>query len=678
VNKKAFHPAAQSLVVLAVLFAGSISFGQAADESKRITVEDLVALPSLGNPVLSPDGKQFALVRQGQIVLWPVDGGIATALTTTPGGKSDLSWSPDGKHLAFISQGSVWVVPAIGGQPKPLTSGPTGPGDPHVSADRAPRWSPSGKWILFQSGRQGQNDLYVASEDGKTINYLVTTELYDPRKYLGDLSVEESDGLAGGLFFPDPAWSPDGTKIAYTERSREFFSGKLKLITFDDERGRAKGLPAELYTAKPDRGGAWAIDKVAWSPDGQTLAFTLQDSGWDKIYRLAVSGGEPKQLTRGESEDFTPSYSPDGKSLAILSNRDSLEERHIWIVPLDGSAPHRLANLAAGVETEPQWSPDGRQIYFVRAAPLESPSLYVAAVSGDGEAHALIETLPPNFAALRAPSPEKVHFKGKDGLDLEGILYRPAGYKPGTRYPTIVWVHGGPEGQDTFNFSPWSLLLAQEGYLVFHPNYRGGSGYGEKFRNLNVEDSGGGEIQDVGAAVQYLVDQGIADPKRVGIWGTSHGATMVHFAVTKLCDVFAAAVSFGGVVDRATFNQRSNRNSAIRWEIKMGGTPAEKPASYRQADILPDVPKIKTPLLILYGEADPQVPPYESQQLITALKKNGKTYFAYSYPREMHEFVETEHRLDVYRKSLAFFRLYLQPVYGNSTISTDDSALLQK
>jgi len=672
------RPVFQRLAVLAVMLTAALSSGQVAEKSGRIRVEDLVALPSLGNPVLSPDGKQFALVRDGEILLWPSAGGIPATLTTTPGGKSDLNWSPDGKRLAFICQGSVWVVPAAGGQPKRLTGGPIGPGDPHVSADRAPRWSPSGKWILFQSGRHGQNDLYVVSGDGRSISYLATTEFYDPRKYLGDLAVQESDGLAGGLFFPDPAWSPDGTRISYTERSREFFSGKLKLIAFDEESGRTKGVPAELYTAKPDRGGAWAIDKVAWSPSGKTLALTLEDSGWDKVYLLPVAGGQPKQLTQGESDDFTPSYSPDGKSLAMVSNRNRLEERHIWIVPVDGSGPHQLADLPAGVESDPQWSPDGSKIYFVRSTPRESPSLYVAAVSGSGEAHVLIETLPSNFTALGTAGPEKVHFKGKDGLDLVGILYRPAHYKPGKRYPTVLWVHGGPEGQDTFNFSPWSLLLAQEGYAVFHPNYRGGSGYGEKFRNLNVEDSGGGEIQDVGAAVEYLVDQGITDPKYVGIWGTSHGATMVHFAVTKLPDVFAAAVSFGGVVDRATFNQRSNRNSAIRWEIKMGGTPAEKPASYRQADILPEVPRIKTPLLILYGEADPQVPPYESQQLITALKKNGKTYFAYSYPREMHEFVEPDHRLDVYKKSLAFFRLYLQPVYGNSSTSVDDGALMQR
>jgi dienelactone hydrolase len=122
----------------------------------------------------------------------------------------------------------------------------------------------------------------------------------------------------------------------------------------------------------------------------------------------------------------------------------------------------------------------------------------------------------------------------------------------------------------------------------------------------------------------YLVDQGIADPKLVAIGGGSHGGTATNYAFTKYPDLWVAALSLFGVADRATYIQRTNRNSSIRWETKFGGTPEEKPAVYRKADILPDVPKIKTPLLVLWGEEDPQVPPYESFQLVSALKKYDK------------------------------------------------------
>jgi dipeptidyl aminopeptidase/acylaminoacyl peptidase len=656
----------------AITFAIAYSSTHAQQTPARITPEDMESVSTPVNPVLSPDGKQFAFIRNGQIALFPSSGGWPVALTATPGGKSEISWSHDSRKIAFVSRGCIWVVPAAGGQPKKLTDGPTGPGDPRVAADHTPKWNPQGRWILYESGRSGQNELWVVSEDGLSKNYLATTEKYLGVEHLGDQHIDDGDGLAGGLFYPDPAWSPDGTRLTYTERSREFFAGKLELLEFDPSAGHGKSAPVELYTARPDRGGAWAIDKVVWSPNGKTLAFTLQDTGWDKVYLLALDGREPRQLTKSESEDSNPVFSPDGKSLAIVSNREAPEERHIWIVPLDGTAPHRVAQLSSDVESNPQWSPDGKQIYFLRSAPFESPDLYVASTSEDSSPRSLTHTLPLNFTALGVPSPELVHFKGKDGLPLAGILYYPPGFTRGKRYPTVLWVHGGPEGQDTFSFSPLSLFFAQDGYLVFHPNYRGGVGYGEKFRNLNVGDSGGGEVQDIAAAVQYLVDQGLTDPKRIAIGGGSHGATMVHYAVTKLPDLWAAAISYGGAVNRATFLERTNRNSEIRWEIKMGGTPQEKPDAYRQTDIIPDVPKIKAPLLIQYGTADPQLPPYESEQLIQALKIAGKPFLAFAYPGEYHEFSKPEDRIDVWRHQQAFLRLYLQSPTGFSSTSIEE------
>jgi dipeptidyl aminopeptidase/acylaminoacyl peptidase len=657
---------------ISALFTAASLHAQTPPATARITPEDLESVSSSLNPVLSPDGKQFAILRNGQIALLPAGGGWPVVLTSTPGGKSEISWSDDSRDLAFVSQGSIWVVSAAGGQPKRLTDGRPGPGDPRTAADHTPKWNPSGKWILFESGRSGQNELWVVSQDGLSKNYLATTETYLGSEHFGDQHTEGGDGLAGGLFFPDPAWSPDGARLTYTERSREFFAGKLKLLSFDPIAGRAKSPATELYTARPDRGGAWAIDKVVWSPDGRTLAFTIQDTGWDKVYLLPASGGQPRQLTQGESEDLTPTFSPNGKWIAIVSNRTAPEERHIWIVPVDGSAPRRLAQLESGVEAAPQWSPDGKQIYFLRSTPSESPDLYVASVTGDPAPHALTHTLPQNFAALSLPPPEVVHFQGKDGLPLAGILYYPPGFTRGKRYPTVLWVHGGPEGQDTLGFSPLSLFFAQDGYLVFHPNYRGGIGYGEKFRNLNVGDSGGAEVQDVGAAALYLVNQGLADPGRIAIGGTSHGATMVHYAVTKLPDLWVAGISYGGAVNRATFVERTNRNSEIRWEIKMGGTPQEKPDAYRQTNIILDVPRIKAPLLIEYGTADQQLPPYESEQLIQALRKAGKPFLANAYPGEYHEFSKPEDRIDVWRHQQAFLRRYLQSPAGVSSTSIEE------
>ena len=649
-----------SIVLLAIGVV--VSIPASGQQRRPITLQDLVSLnPFAGLAgVLAPDGKHFAAIEKGQIVLRPVDGGAAVPVTSTQGAKSEISWSPDSKKLGYVSQGQIWVVSVSGGEPVKLTDDPAGPGDPRGATDHLPKWNPNGKWILYESGRRGWNQLYVVSDDGKTEHLIASTEIYTGGDVVASSALDGGDAVSSDRFAPNPVWSPDGNKISYTERSREFFSGKLNIVTFDQNSGTATGDPRTIYTARNDLGGAWAVNTTSWSPDGQTLAVVLQETGWDKVFLIAATGGKPRQLTTGEWEDETPVYAPNGKWIAVVSNRNLPEERHIWIVPLDGSASWQLTHLD-GVENDPQWSPDSSRLYFGRGTPLREPVTYVASIHASSKPQPLEPLLPSIFEQANLPAPEVARFKGKDGLPLAGILFRPLGFKSGVRYPTVIWAHGGPEGQVMLSLSPWSLFLAQEGFLIFEPNFRGSTGYGERFRNLNVKDSGGGEIDDIAAAVHYLVDQGFADPSRVGIGGGSHGGTVVANAVTKLPDTFAAGIEMFGVVDRALFLQYTNRNSKIRWETKMGGTPAEQPAVYRKANVLPDVDRIKTPLLIMHGEEDPQVPPQESVEFVTALKKAGKTYNYVTYPHEGHGFRSPEHRLDSMQQELAFLQRYLHP-----------------
>ena len=618
----------------------------------HLTLEDLVDTAGLGGAALSPDGTQFAIAQQGQIALVSSTGGWPVTLTSTPGGKQGLKWSPDGKFIAFVSEGAIWKVSVNGGQPVRLTEGRRGAGDPRSATDRNPEWSPDGKWILFETGRRGNSDLGIVSGDGLT-NSLLTTSPAD----------EEN-----------AVWSPDGSQVVYVARSPEHFSGQIFVADFDAASGRFKADPRPIYAAKEDRGGGWAIRRPAWTPDGKSLAVLLEDSGWEKIYLLSADGGAPRAISSGESEDEAPVYSPDGRQFAFVSNRETPEERHIWIAAADGSNPHPLAHVGAGIDGAPVWSPDGKKIYFFHASTFAPASLAVAAVDAN-EAHLVISTQPVNFANTGLSAPEVVHYKSKDGLTIAAILYKPLHFSVEKRYPAVLWIHGGPEGQDALGWDPWALYLAQHGYVVLTPNYRGSSGYGEKFRNLNVEDSGGGEVDDVAGGAEYLVARGLADKDRIGIGGGSHGGTMVAHEVTKRPELWHAAIELYGVVDRASFIERTNRPSAIRWTAKMGGTPEQKPEVYRKANILADVPRITSPLLIQHGEDDPQVPPYESVQFTEALKKAGKTYLYYTYPKELHGFAQRDHRLDAWRKQIAFLDQFLQPKQGRSITSTQDIVL---
>ena len=633
--------------------------------AQHLSIDDLLTSSSAqesGAGLLSPDGSTFANVKHGQVVLRPVGGGEARTLTTTSAAKSELSWSRDSQHLAFISEGDIWTASTRGGAATRVTHDPAGPGDPRGATDHHPLWHPHGEWILYQSGRKGFNELYAVRDDGSEQHLLAAAEVYTgtdaiplPGHALNTVP-DHGDAVASDRFDPNPSWSPDGKRIAYTERSRPFFSGKLNILSFDEKTGMARS-PRTIYTAKNDKGGAWSINTSAWLPDSRSLVVVLQESGWDKLWLLPVAGGLPKPLTTGTGEDENPVVAPDGKSVVFTSNRDLAEECHLWIVTTSRGTPHRLSSLN-GIEDNPQWTPDSRSIYFTRGTALESPVAYVKQVGVATPARALQRPGSSKFCVLGI-TPEVVHYPGGDGYPLAGILYKPANFDRTRRYPTVISAHGGPEDQTTLTLSPWSLFLADHGYVVLEPNFRGSTGYGERFRNSNVEDSGGGEIDDIAASVKYLIDVGITDPKRVAISGGSHGGTVVANAVAKLPDTFAAGVEMFGVVDRALFLQYTNRNSAIRWETKMGGPPSLKPTVYGKANVLLQVDAIKTPLLILHGEEDPQVPLQESQQFVAALKAAGKSYEYNTYPREGHGFQESDHRRDAYKRQLDFLNKYL-------------------
>jgi dipeptidyl aminopeptidase/acylaminoacyl peptidase len=623
-----------------------------AQESGHLTLQDLVSTEPIGESVLSPDGKTLALARSGQILLMPSIGGWPEPLTSTVGGKSGLAWSPDGKRLAFASQGGIWVASIAGGSPKRLTNAPPGPGDPRSSTDRGPRWSPNGRWILFESGRRGGSSLLVVSADGNVTSFLT------------EAKVESGDAR----------WSPDGNSIAYVERSEEHFSGSIRILDFDSASGQPKSAPRTLYTSPVDRGGGWSIRGVEWSPDGVNLAAVLQNSGWDHIYLLPTTGGAPKQITDGAFVDESPQFSHDGKSIAFTSSRGGLlESTNLWVVPTTGGEAHQVAKFdVPGVTAAPEWTPDSQHLFFHHQNPRETNDLFLANADGRGDVLQITNTTLKAFT--HAITPERVTWKSKDGREIVGMLYVPAGEHPKNSLPLVEWVHGGPEGQDTFRGDAWAQYLAGAGYVVLEPNYRGSNGYGEVFRNLNVEDPGGGEVEDVAGGAKYVVARGLVDPKRMAIGGISHGATMTLYMLVRYPTLYAAAIEFAGVADRALFNERTNPNSAIRWQMKMGGPAAEKPEVYRRADIIAQVDKIQTPLLVMHGEDDPQVPPANAALLVKAMQEHHKIVYYFTYPNELHWVSTAPHKIDSWEKELAFLEHYINPKIGLTSTSTGEVA----
>ena len=255
-----------------------------------------------------------------------------------------------------------------------------------------------------------------------------------------------------------------------------------------------------------------------------------------------------------------------------------------------------------------------------------------------------------------------VKFKSFDGKEIEGGLMLPPSSVGNTNtnakanLPTVLLIHGGPTGRWEDGYNNWAQALASAGYAVFMPNIRGSSGYGFEFINVNRADWGGGDFKDVMAAADYLVAQGIADPKRLGIAGWSYGGYMSAWAVTQT-DRFRAAVSGAGMFDLATEFGTEDHPSYDEW---FWGLPWEKPEGFRKSSPQSYVKNAKTPTLILQGEADTVDPLGQSTALYRALKRYGVDTELVIYPREPHGLQEEKHLTDRPRRLVEWFDRHMK------------------
>jgi dipeptidyl aminopeptidase/acylaminoacyl peptidase len=443
------------------------------------------------------------------------------------------------------------------------------------------------------------------------------------------------------------------------------------------------------------------VQEFCWIPSGQAFALKATDhpesDQWtDRIYMLPLGGGSPTELTapRGPFRHLRASL--DGKQLAYLgSPGDGPTPHDLFVLPLSARTSQ---NFTAARLDRPvprfEWRPDGsflalvqkgfdHEIDSIRASGLErmlpdfrlepndfaiSPSGALAMVAGDAT------TLPELWLAASGHAPQQVsHFNQEwsdvplrpaeivkyhsfDGATIEAQLVKPEGYHAGARFPLVVLVHGGPTGAWNQRFHSWTQLLAARGYLVLCPNIRGSIGYGQKFIESNRADWGGGDYKDVMAGVDWLIARGDADPERLGIGGWSYGGYMAMWAPTQT-NRFKAAVAGAGMSDLASEFGTEAGSAGDEWFY---GAPYEHLADFQKSSPITFARNIKTPMLILQGEADKTDPLGQSQQLYRALKRYGVKSDFVVYPREGHGFTEEQHQIDVLDRMVAWFDAYLK------------------
>jgi len=590
----------------------------------------------------------------------------------------DTTWSPDGRTIAFISnmsgRNNVWLVPADGGWPTQLT----------VSDQRqsSPAWSPDGKWIAYQSDYDGdeQWDIFLVSpKTGQVVNLTNTREI-----------AEQS-----------PVWSPDGRYLAYLVKPKT--SSTHEIDVYDTLMREVK----HLTTGTPkDRGNYGQV----WSKDGKWIAYTqTQAKGTDSnIFVADVGTGKITLLTehRGENLYTVNDFSPDGTHLLITSNagngyenvglldiasrkvewltRDKWEisggnfspdgKTVTWTANVDGNTDIFLHQRATGKTTslslpkgvnylggsQSAFSRDGTKLLYYHNGPSAPSDVWVYSMA-TGKSQQVTHSLMAGVRSEDMVEPYLVHYPSRDGKwTISAFVYVPYNAPRNGQHAAIVYVHGGPTSQTHNSFNRFIQYVVNKGYFVIAPNYRGSTGYGKEFQNANLFDMGGGDLQDVLAAADWMKQTGYPDPKKLILMGGSYGGYMTMMGVTKAPDVWAAGVPIVPFVN--WFTEIQNEDPVLQQsDLATMGDPEKNKALYEDRSPINFIDQVKAPLLLLAGGHDPRCPKSETQQVVDAIKKRGGVIESKVYENEGHGFAKVENQIDAYKRVADFLQAHVPP-----------------
>jgi len=644
-------------VVLCVLSFVSVS-GQ---EKRGRTFVDSLEQAVIGDPQLSPDGKQLLFTidkadwkanrRSGHIYRINADGTGQVQLTFGDRGESSPRWSPDGKSIAFTTRrdadtsNQIYLLSVDGGEARRLTSHPTAPG--------SLTWAPDGKSIYFTASDAKSadekekdrllDDVYTFEENNFKQRHLWTTDLEGKTKRIteGDWNVSSYE------------LSADGKRIAMTRMPSPLleFSDRGEVWVMDANGSNAR----QLTTNKVPEGNA------SLSPDGSTVLFTsgATEQGDiyynDKLFLVPAAGGPAKILLPNVDYGVeNASWSKDGKAIYFTANMGVHNE-----IMRVNVATKEAAQLTRGDHSLGSWSfSEDAGLHVFTLNSFDRPSEIYTMAPG-AQPRRVTAVFDEDMAKFKTARQEKITWKGQDGVTIEGLLTYPLDYTAGTRYPLIVQTHGGPAASDRFGFSTENQVYAAKGYAVLRPNYRGSTGYGDKFLRDMVNGYFKQAHLDVLAGADAVIAMGVADPNKLVKMGWSAGGHMTNKLIT-FTDRFKVASSGAGAANWISmYAQSDHREFRTPW---FGGTPWQANAPidlYWNNSPLKDVSKVKTPTIFLVGEQDPRVPMPQSVEMYRALKSNGVPTHLYVAPREGHGWAELRHRLFKLQIEMEWFEKYI-------------------
>lgn len=643
-------------VVTLLLLATALS---AADWSPALSMK----LKTIGEVIPSPDGKsvvwtQTQAVMDGeksefltQIHAAGADGSGRRQLTQGEKSANAPAWAPDGKSIFFLSDRSgkrnLYRLPLGGGEAEKLTDwkGTLG----------AYRLSPDGKRVAF-SGAEEDKDLEKRRKE--KLDYKVIGG-NPPRQqlWLMDLATPGSAPralLKGDFHVMAFDWSPDGQQIVVERRTssepNEAYSADV--IEIEVATGNQKTIAAtQAFESDP-----------MYSPDGRYIAFQrrAKRSSHD-VERVALftrATGEIRDLAATPNDNpSVAGWAPDSRSLFVYEPKGT---RSVLLsLPIDGPVKAIYAPTA-GVFQQVRANATGTHFGFPAQSTDRPVEAFVMPLGGSAVQVSAANTnldLPP------VGRTEVLTWKGKDGLPIEGVLTYPNNYQPGTKVPLILNIHGGPAGAFSENFVGASGLypiatFAAKGYAVLRPNPRGSTAYGAAFRNKVDQDWGGLDYQDILAGVDLVIAKGIANPEKMCVMGWSYGGYMTAWTVTQTTR-FRCAVIGAGITNHVSMYGTQDIPNV--YEDYFGGPPWEKMAVYLKSSPMQFIENVKTPTLILHGEADPRVPTSQGHEFHRALQRRGVETKMIVYPRMPHGPTEPKFTQHIMEQNLGWAEKFLAP-----------------
>ncbi len=560
--------------------------------------------------------------RENGIFLVPADGSAPPVFWRR--GASPV-WFPDSSRLLFTADNDLWSAPLRGGSPARVTNDP--------QDERGATIAPDGRTIAFYSTRSGSQDIWIVPAAGGAARQLTT----------GAMTLDD------GRF--EPAWSPDGSTIAYVSNAADFWADDVWAVEV------ATGARRQLSR------GLMASSTPVWSPDGRSLALlgTSKKGYWyedlaDIFVIDAATGAERTVTMQVYGTDWLHSlpvfWSADGAQIVFVYHERGIF--NLWAVPAAGGVATRITNLE-GVIRSVRTSARADRFAFIYTTPVRGPD--VVSLSAAGGPLTRLTAFAGEWASVRPP--QEIAYRSYDGLYIQGFLFLPPDMQPGATYPALVNVHGGGTNAYLQSLNLNEQYLASRGYVVLAINYRGGSGFGREFQDLSVNRWASDQAHDAAAAGEFLRTLPYSNGK-VGIYGYSYGGIMSMAAITRHPDVFDAAVPMAGIYDFADAYSSGDRLQKIFTMTGHGGPPEERREVYALSDSLARVKNIKTPLLLMHGEEDVRAPYRQYLLAVEALKRHGKPFESKSYPGEPHGFRNPANRVDMYRRLEAFLDRHLK------------------